>query len=311
MQSPDNISLSSAGGAGGPGYHRVRLQPGDVINAVEGGETAENEKQGIKGVNDDEEDDEDDLEMHLSPSSTADSGSWVDDLPRVVTGKSSKKADGYQKVNNQDQPAPQPQQHNQLHSTQPQKKNNRSRSNSWEMETGGNLFDDEDEEEDAQVVRRYAYRNRIPIVPAEFSHQPLPRRLWQSFVELRTAARQRRAARLLNNSQYTATSHCILTWCCDATDRGIALVAILILLWLIVGWTYHVSRGYWLLGVMLFAIRVTARTTYESLTTRAKRGGGNHGGRPQGNSNSPSRTSSPTPVMVPSLEMTKDYRDSA
>mmetsp|Transcript_23434 Transcript_23434/g.65182 ORF Transcript_23434/g.65182 Transcript_23434/m.65182 type:complete len:318 (+) Transcript_23434:268-1221(+) len=138
----------------------------------------------------------------------------------------------------------------------------RTRSSSWEDPDPSMLFQDEDDVDDVSVVRRYV-RNRIPIVPAEFAHQPLPKRLWQSFVDLRTAARQRRAARLLNERVPPAW-HCILTWCCDATDRGIALVVICVLLWLTMGWTRTFTfRGYWTLGFLLFAIRVSARTVYE------------------------------------------------
>lgn len=143
---------------------------------------------------------------------------------------------------------------------------NRSRSSSWEDPMGEeSMFDDEDDE-DVTVVRRYV-RNRIPTVPVEFSHQPLPKRLWQSFVDLRTAARQRRAARLLNETVPPAW-HCILTWCCDATDRGIALVAVLMLLWLIAGWTNTIKfQGYWGLGILFFTIRVSARRLYETFCT--------------------------------------------
>ena len=300
MQSPDNLSLSSgAGGAGGPGYHRIRTQPEEsILNGVDNNLGNGNGELGIQdgnshtavSVNDEDEDDADEF-----------------DIPQVGSGKGST-GDGYHQVN-QDQPLPQ-----ELDKPQSSVVHNRSRNNSWDLE-GGDLFED-DEEEDAQVVRRYAYRNRIPIVPAEFSHQPLPRRLWQSFVELRTAARQRRAARLLNNSQYTPTSHCILTWCCDATDRGIALVAILILVWLVVGWTTNVFTGYWLLGMILFTIRVSARTTYETIMAR-KRGRSSSGGGVTlrgSHITSPSQSlPSTTPSSPPrsSLEMTNDYRDHA
>ena len=315
MQSTDGLSPSSATGAGGgsptagSGYHRVRTQSEGL--GIAGTQQGEGRTHDIPHdetvIVTHHDDDDDDLELHMTPS----------------------KGDGYHQVSHDEHPP-----HRHLHSPPSTQAlgSMHNRSRSWEMddEGGGHLFDDEDdEEEDAQVIRRYAYRNRIPIVPAEFSHQPFPRRLWQSFVELRTSARQRRAARLLNNSQYTQTTHCILTWCCDATDRGIALVAILILLWLVIGWVNNgVFRGYWLLGMILFAIRVSARTTYESLMTR-KRGGGGFGFRAGGSANSISMsqqqqppppaaatTTTQQPSTAPStsptsLEMKNDYRDNA
>jgi hypothetical protein len=91
-------------------------------------------------------------------------------------------------------------------------------------------WDDDDDDDDLGTVRRYHLdfeqhfnRDNLPI-PAEFRHESLPHRLWRLFLELRTSARQQRAARLLTmpseSFQYKLHT-CLLTWCCDATDRGI------------------------------------------------------------------------------------------
>ena len=155
----------------------------------------------------------------------------------------------------------------------------RSRSASWEDMAAAALFegddsdDDNDMDADVMVMQRYSnVRNRIPIVPAEFSHRPIHKRLWQGLMELRTAARQRRAARLLNLGQHPRDQyrHCILTWCCDATDRGIAVVAIGVVLWILIGSTHTMFQGYWFLGMVLFVIRVSARRIYESVVNKRR-----------------------------------------
>jgi len=107
------------------------------------------------------------------------------------------------------------------------------------------------------------YRN-IPL-PAEFGSWPS--RLWHSFMQLRSSARQRRAARLLTmpseSFQYKLHA-CLVTWCCDATDRGILLVAGCVAAWLLVGWVAGVaSPSYWWGGVALFVVRVSARRVAE------------------------------------------------
>lgn len=190
------------------------------------------------------------------------------------------------------------------------KLHNRSRSNSWDNVNHANdnhhddLFLAEAEEDDA-VVRRYHMRNRIPIVPAEFATPPWHLRLWLAWQELRTAARQRRAARLLNDNTAT-TAHCLQTWCCDATDRGIALVAILLLLWIVIGFISSQGSSYWFFGFLLFVIRVTARCSYEyyySLKSR-KRSSTNN------NNTSTNNTSISPGTTTTTVEM-NDYRDHA
>jgi hypothetical protein len=148
-----------------------------------------------------------------------------------------------------------------------------SRSNS---SSGGEWDDDDSEWDDDDDVRRYhldfeQLHNNLPLPgSAEFRHESLlsPDRLYHRFLELRTSARQRRAARLLtmpSESFHYKLHACLLTWCCDATDRGILLVVGLMTTWLLVGWAGSMSGTWWWAGVFLFVMRVTARRSFESL----------------------------------------------
>ena len=96
------------------------------------------------------------------------------------------------------------------------------------------------------------------------------RYLWYSFQSVRQQARQRRAQRLLQQSERSFRQTlwiCVMTYC-DATDRGILLVASLMLAWSIL--VYNVSsqviRG-WLVitGIFLLVIRFGARPFSEYL----------------------------------------------
>ena len=126
------------------------------------------------------------------------------------------------------------------------------------------------------------HRN-IPL-PAEFSYKSSswPRRLWQAFLELRTAARQRRAARLLTMPLSTPTTQslcitryqavaCLLTSCCDATDLGIVLVAVWLSLWLLIGVAAGMGTMWWLVGFTLFVVRISARRVLEFCQRRKRR----------------------------------------
>jgi hypothetical protein len=143
----------------------------------------------------------------------------------------------------------------------------RSHSNNSDFDLDADEWEDDD---DVGAVRRYHLdfehaRDNLPV-PAEFSHESLPKRLWRSFLVLRASARQRRAARLLTmpSESFHYKSHaCLLTWCCDATDRGILLVVGLVAAWLLVGWAGSMSSGWWWMGLLLFVTRVTARRLLE------------------------------------------------
>lgn len=138
-------------------------------------------------------------------------------------------------------------------------------------------FDFEEDEEQHATVRRYQLD--FQVTPAEFSHDSLPKRVWSSFLQLRLAARQRRAARLLSlpsESRCTRQSlrACLLTWCCDATDRGILLAAAVMALWILVGISTRQrtrQSWWWYTGIMLFVIRVSARRLYEYALKRRRR----------------------------------------
>ena len=94
--------------------------------------------------------------------------------------------------------------------------------------------------------------------------------VWYSFQSVRQQARQRRAQRLLQQSERNFRQTlwiCVMTYC-DATDRGILLVASLMLTWSIV--VYNVSNDTirrWLLivGICLLIIRFGARPFSEYL----------------------------------------------
>jgi hypothetical protein len=152
---------------------------------------------------------------------------------------------------------------------------------------GSSTWDEDDDDDDDVVnLRRYqldftAARD-VPL-PAEFHGHTVVDRLryviqqystlaWHNWRALRQAARQRRAARLLTMPSETIRYKlhaCFLSWCCDATDMGIACTAVCILVWILVGVlashsTVVSSRRYWLAGATLFVIRVTARRLYEA-----------------------------------------------
>lgn len=134
------------------------------------------------------------------------------------------------------------------------------------------LDEDELHDDDDMMLRRYHHviHTRVPTLPAEFSgKEPRGRvqKIWAAVGELRKGARQRRAARLLNpNSRHDFCQ----TWFCDATDRGIALAAALTAAWLLVGFLTQPGAGYWWLGLLLFVIRVSARSVYEAVLERKR-----------------------------------------
>lgn len=140
---------------------------------------------------------------------------------------------------------------------------------------GANSFDLDDDEEEEIGLRRYHldFQKEMPL-PAEFSHDSLVKRLWQGFVELRTKARQRRAARLLTmpSESFVYRLHaCLLTWCCDATDRGILLVMACVIIWLLIGLVTGASARWWTVGVLLLVVRLSARRVVESIRARQQR----------------------------------------
>jgi len=135
----------------------------------------------------------------------------------------------------------------------------------------------DDLQDDDDMIRRYHHviHTRVPTLPAEFAGKEsrgnatgIGVRLWSALGELRQGARQRRAARLLNpNSRHDFCQ----TWFCDATDRGIALAASLTAFWILVGVLIHARAFYWWLGFVLFAIRVSARTSYEAFAEHKRK----------------------------------------
>lgn len=143
------------------------------------------------------------------------------------------------------------------------------------------LDEDELQDDDNDMIRRYHHviHTRVPTLPAEFSgkrggggaangqEEGVLSQVWTALGELRQGARQRRAARLLNpNSRHDFCQ----TWFCDATDRGIALAAAVTAAWIVMGMLTQAKAGYWWLGLLLFIIRVSARSVYEAVLERKR-----------------------------------------
>jgi hypothetical protein len=101
----------------------------------------------------------------------------------------------------------------------------------------------------------------------------LPKYLWFSFQSLRQQARQRRAQRLLQQSErnYRQTLYlCVMTYC-DATDRGILLVASIVMFWSLLIWKIQSHKTVLAAtGITLFFIRVGARPCWEWYTVRRR-----------------------------------------
>jgi hypothetical protein len=158
-------------------------------------------------------------------------------------------------------------------------------------------WDDDDYDDDEVNIRRYHLEYTIgsgfqppghsrqqqqqrgngtddPLHPTEYGHNTVGDAIrykiqqlffhWQS---LRQAARQRRAARLLtmpSESMRYKFRACIISWCCDATDMGIALTALCVLMWMLIGFvSSHTTIQYWMLGTAVFVVRISARRCYE------------------------------------------------
>jgi hypothetical protein len=156
--------------------------------------------------------------------------------------------------------------------------NDRSNNNSDGESSDDNSDEWDDDDDDVGAVRRYhmdfEQHNRdnhnlpLPGSAADSDESWYsPVRAWRSFLELRITARQRRAARLLTmpSESFPYKLHaCLLTTCCDATDRGILTVVGLMTAWLFLGWAGSMSAVWWWAGIFLFVMRVTARRTFES-----------------------------------------------
>ena len=105
--------------------------------------------------------------------------------------------------------------------------------------------------------------DQMMLLPSLRHYWSIGRQRWR---ELRQAARQRRAVRLLtmpSESVRYQCQACLISWCCDATDVGIFLTAAWLAVWLIMGCWTHRGTAYWLAGLLLFVLRVTARRCYE------------------------------------------------
>ena len=106
-----------------------------------------------------------------------------------------------------------------------------------------------------------------------FTPNSLTKYLWFSFQSLRQKARQRRAQRLLQQSERNyrqALYLCVMTYC-DATDRGILLVASIVILWSLFIWNIQSHKTVFAMtGIALFLVRVGARPCWEWYTMRRR-----------------------------------------
>ena len=101
-----------------------------------------------------------------------------------------------------------------------------------------------------------------------FRPKAIPKTLWYSFQSVRQHARQRRAQRLLQQSEqsFRQSAYLCLSDMCDATDRGILLVAACILLWGLVIWKLPSQKQkiqWTVLGLIMFILRVATRPFLE------------------------------------------------
>lgn len=144
-----------------------------------------------------------------------------------------------------------------------------SRGNSSLGEEEDTDWDDEDEEN----LQRYSFvysstNNRTGAETPVTMLSNTPRRsmrMQEHWSNLRSAARQRRAARLLSmtDSWHHRMAVGFLNTCCDATDTGIALAAGVVLVWALLGAIVHANGWYWIVGLLLFLIRVSARRIFD------------------------------------------------
>lgn len=114
----------------------------------------------------------------------------------------------------------------------------------------------DDDDDDEAGLSRYAMTD-VPMSSSSSS--------WWATV--RQQARQRRASQLLAWSEYSSTQRItsvMETYCCDATDEGILLVAIAMVLWWLLGrYFWHASHTYWILGMGILLVRLSARPLME------------------------------------------------
>lgn len=140
---------------------------------------------------------------------------------------------------------------------------------SWNDDDDDDLSDDDDE----AGLRRYHF-TQANTLPAEFDNASTWKRITTYLLEVRMAARQRRAHRLLSMSGTHMDSPaqrcrlCFMTHCWDATDRGILLLIVSVFAWLVVGFVLHLGEKWWYAGLILLLVRVMARPIYESIFVR-------------------------------------------
>lgn len=145
-------------------------------------------------------------------------------------------------------------------------------------------FDDDDDDEELEAeLRRYhlnfssttTARGNTTVLTHSGNNSPtaassrfsLAKYVWYSFQSVRQQARQRRAQLLLQQTERNWQQSlwiCMMTNC-DATDRGILLVATLIVVWALLVWRIHdptIRRWIVLGGIVAFVVRVGTRPLF-------------------------------------------------
>jgi hypothetical protein len=182
---------------------------------------------------------------------------------------------------------------------------------------GGKLTWDDDDDlsdgDDEAGLRRYNHFARAGAMPAEFEsgrhlNESTWKRMTSYLLELRMAARQRRAHRLLSMSGTHMDSPaqqcrlCFMTYCWDATDRSILLLIVAVFAWMVLGFVLRPGKKWWYWGLAVLFVRLAARPLVEALGSSLRRG------RPSRSSSSASaagfgRITSPTVASADALEM--------
>jgi hypothetical protein len=143
--------------------------------------------------------------------------------------------------------------------------------------TWGDHVDDDDDDlsdgDDEAGLRRYHF-TQARTLPSEFDgrhHASAWKRAVAYLLELRMAARQRRAHRLLSMSGTHMDSPaqrcrlCFMTHCWDATDRSILLLIVAVFLWMVLGFVLHPGKDWWYVGIAALVVRLAARPAVEAI----------------------------------------------
>lgn len=187
---------------------------------------------------------------------------------------------------------------------------------------------DDDDDEDEENLKRYNLdfsidADRAKLAPdlahgrassqSSSQQNSILQFLWFSFQSQRQQARQRRAQLLLQQSERDFRQSvwiCVSTYC-DATDRGIILVAALIIVWvvLLLAVFDEGSRKHWIVsGLLVLMVRLGARPLWGYISRQRQRRRLQSQDR---QSHSPLPTQSPAPKQLRQrVNSNEEYDDS-